>query len=97
MSFLTMRVRERFIGEIRSARAVVTNSYHGAYWATLLGKRVTVVGGGSKVRMLKHRPVFATAIDWWQKLEEAECYPHALEECRDRNAEFCAEIVRIYR
>ena len=51
---------ERFIGKLRAAKAVVTNSYHGAYWATLLCKRVVVVGGGSKVRMLKHRPAFAT-------------------------------------
>ena len=87
---------ERVIGKLRSAKAVVTNSYHGAYWATLLGKRVAVVGGGSKVRMLKHRPIFATTDSWIQKLEEAERYPHALEECRDRNVEFCEEIVRSY-
>jgi hypothetical protein len=28
---------ETFIGKLRSAKAVVTNSFHAAYWATLLG------------------------------------------------------------
>lgn len=86
---------EAFIGKLRSARAVVTNSYHGAYWATLLGKRVAVVGGGSKVRMLKHSPVIAALDDWPQKIEEASVYPHALEECRERNCEYSREVAQI--
>ena len=87
---------ESFIGKLRRAKAVVTNTYHGAYWSTLFGKRVAVVGGGSKVRMLKHRPIFATTGDWARKLEEADSYAHALEECRDRNVEFCEETARAY-
>ena len=87
---------EPYFDKLRNAKAVVTNSYHAAYWATLFGKRVAVVGGGSKVRMLKHRPALASVDDWIQRLEEAECYPHALEECRDRNLEYCNEIVSTY-
>lgn len=87
---------EKFLGKIRTARAVVTNSYHAAFWATLFGKPVAVVGGGSKVRMLKHRPVLAETSNWVDKLAEAEVYPHALEECRGRNLEFCDEIVRSF-
>jgi hypothetical protein len=86
---------EAFIGKMRSARAVVTNSYHGVYWATLLGKRVVVVGGGSKVRMLKHSPVIASLDDWPRKIEEASVYSDALEECRERSCEFCQEAARI--
>lgn len=87
---------EKVIGKLRTAKAVVTNSYHGTYWATLLGKPVAVVGGGSKVRMFKHRPMFATVQDWTRRIEEAERHPHALEECRERSQEFCEEIVRSY-
>jgi hypothetical protein len=87
---------EIFIGKLRSAKAVVTNSYHAAYWATLLGKRVAVVGGGSKIRLLKHRPILASTDNWVQKLAGGEIYPHALEECRDRNTDFCNEVVRSY-
>jgi hypothetical protein len=87
---------EKFIGKLRSAKAVVTNSYHAAYWAILFGKRVAVVGGGSKVNLLKHRPVLASTDNWIQKLEEAELYPQALEECRDRNTDFCEEIIQSY-
>ena len=86
---------EVFIGKLRSARAVVTNSYHAAYWATLLGKRVAVVGGGSKVRMLKHSPVIASLNDWPKDLEKSPIYPNALEECRERNLEYSQEIARL--
>jgi hypothetical protein len=86
---------EIVMGKLRAARAVVTNSYHAAYWATLMGKRTVVVGGGSKVRMLKHVPAFASAAGWAQKVDEAQTYPHALEECRERNLEFSREAAQL--
>ncbi len=88
---------ELFIGKLRNATAVVTNSYHAAYWATLLGKRVAVVGGGSKVRMLKHQPVMSSVGDWVKRLDEAQIYPHALEECRDRNVDYCNQVAGTYQ
>jgi hypothetical protein len=86
---------DKVLGKLRTARAVVTNSYHGAYWAILLGKRVVVVGGGSKVRMMKHPPVMGSIENWLQKLDEAEIYPNALEEYREKNLEFSREIVQL--
>jgi len=83
---------EEFLGKIRTAKAVVTNSYHAAYWATLFGKRVAVVGGGSKVCLLKHQPILADANNWVEKLEEAQIFSHALEECRERNLAYADEI-----
>jgi hypothetical protein len=83
---------EEFLGKIRTAKAVVTNSYHAAYWATLFGKRVAVVGGGSKVCLLKHQPILADASNWVEKLEEAQIFPQALEECRERNLAYADEI-----
>jgi hypothetical protein len=85
-----------YIEKLRSARAVVTNSYHASYWSTLLKKPVVVVGGGSKIRAFKHRPVMASHSSWVGKMEEAEIYPFALEECRERNLEFCKDIVSSY-
>lgn len=87
---------ERFIGKLRSARAVVTNSYHAAYWATLMGKPVVAIGGGSKVRMLKHAPVLGEAENWAQSVERAVKYPDALEECRERTLEFRRLVVDVY-
>jgi hypothetical protein len=75
-------------GKLRDARYVVANSYHLAYWATLLGKPVVVVGGGTKVRLLKHPVTVANPATWPEALDRAARYPNALEECRDRNNDF---------
>lgn len=81
------------IGKLRDARYVVTNSYHLAYWATLLGKRVVVIGGGTKVKLLKHAATIATPTTWQAALESTIAYPDALEECRDRNRDFNASVL----
>jgi hypothetical protein len=73
---------------IRRAKQVVTNSYHAAYWSTLLCRPVVVIGGGTKIKTLKHKPVIATAGDWADRIKECEVFPEALDECRDRNSEF---------
>jgi hypothetical protein len=66
-----------------SANIVLTNSYHGAYWATLMGKRVVVVDAwSSKFRHMKHPPVFANKKDNWRdRLDLATSYTTALDEC----------------
>jgi hypothetical protein len=86
---------EVVMGKLRSASAVVTNSYHAAYWATLMSKRAVLVGGGSKVRMLRHAPAHGSVINWRQKVDEAPTYPHALEECRERNLEYSREVAQL--
>ena len=87
---------EEFIGRIRTARAVVTNSYHAAYWAALLRKRVVVIGGGTKVRLFKHKVALAGWEDWPEKLDEAPVHEHALEECCEANVDFCRRIVAAF-
>jgi len=75
-----------------SAETVVTNSYHGVYWATLLKRKVICVPWGNKFNMFKHSPVMATEKNWHEKIEEAICYPDALQECRDANLEFFYKV-----
>ena len=84
---------EEIIGKLISARYVVANSYHMIYWATLLGKRVVAIGGGTKIRLMKHAATFATPTNWVQALESAVVHSDALEECRDRNRDFNASVV----
>lgn len=79
---------EQMIGELRDAKMVVTNSYHAAYWGTLLGKPVVSIGGGIKARTLKHAPTFATADDWGKSAKDAVIHPQALDECREANVRF---------
>ena len=73
-------------------QVVVTSSFHGAYWATLLGRGVVVVPWASKFYTLKHPPVFTTAERWLNEVGNAPVYPGALEECREANRSFAATV-----
>lgn len=72
---------------------VVTNSYHGTYWATLLGKRVVAVPHSSKFLAFKHPPVMVETLDEWRNaLRGATAYPTALSESREANRDFRATV-----
>jgi hypothetical protein len=85
---------EAIFGKLGSAGQVVTNSFHAAYWATLLQKPVVAIGGGTKVGLLKHPVPLADNVSWPDIIRTAPLYPNALEECRDRNSDFNAHVVR---
>ena len=86
---------EEVIEFLGSSDVVVTNSYHGAYWATLLGKAVVAFPWASKFHGLKHKPILCPAPDWWKELNDREQhqYKHALEECRQANKDFHLEMI----
>jgi hypothetical protein len=73
-----------------SCETVVTNSYHGVYWATLLGCKVVCVPFGSKFYHFKHPPAFARPEKWEEAIASARAYPEALEECRLATVDFHA-------
>ena len=79
---------EEQIEVLRKAEIVVTNSYHSAYWATLLGKRVIAVGGERCMSGLKHPPSVADGSFWKASTDRTIRYPEALEECREANIDF---------
>jgi len=77
---------------LASSEVVVTTSFHGAYWATLLGKKVIVCSEGrgrvkSSFYSLKHTPTFCTG-DVEADIAAAKRYPEALEESRKANRDF---------
>jgi hypothetical protein len=76
------------MGRLRNARQIVTNSYHCAYWATLLRKPVVVIGGGTKVRLFKHPVPVGDPLTWPEIIGSAPIHAGALEECCDRNSDF---------
>lgn len=76
-----------------SGETVVTNSYHGAYWATLLGRKVCVFPWASKFWGLKHKPVYSMTRDWMTNAAAAKSYTEALEECREANMIFYNKII----
>jgi hypothetical protein len=81
---------EQTIELLGSANTILTNSYHGAYWGTLLKKKVIVVGSwSSKFKFMKHSPVvLGKKDDWHDYIEQAPIYDNALEESRQANKEF---------
>ncbi len=78
-----------------STQVVITNSYHGAYWATLLGRRVVAIANMSKLYRLKHPPVICRAGDWKRYVDLAAPYPDALAECRAATAAFHDRVTRL--
>jgi exopolysaccharide biosynthesis predicted pyruvyltransferase EpsI len=76
---------EHTIELLGSTEIILTNSYHGAYWGTLLRKKVIVVGGAwsTKFNWMKHPPMVLSRKQRWQDVvDEAPIYKDALEECR---------------
>lgn len=84
---------EAVLDFLGSGHVVVTNSYHGAYWATLLGRAVVALPFSSKFWGLRHRPVFARPAGWRRAIEFARPYPTALADCRRATQEFAAQAV----
>jgi hypothetical protein len=87
---------EQVIELLASANTVLTNSYHGAYWATLLRRRVIVVGAWStKFRFMRFQPQFIKDMKsstWQQSLESAKIYPEALDVCRVATQQFWQDL-----
>ncbi|CAL4869162.1 hypothetical protein MMA231_03453 (plasmid) [Asticcacaulis sp. MM231] len=81
---------------LASGETVITNSYHGAYWATLLGKRVIAIPNMSKMYRFKHFPVVCRADEWKRFSALTRAYPEALAECRAANLAFFEEVKALH-
>jgi len=76
----------KFLG---SADTVITDSYHGAYWAQLLGKKVIVKSWSVKFDYLKHPVKYITSMktpDLPTDIQPPS--DEYLEECRELNINF---------
>lgn len=81
------------LSHIESGGTVITNTYHGVYWSTLMGKPVVVVNPfSSRFTRFRHPPMIADETNWRAKAHEARAYPEALAECREANARFAREV-----
>ena len=82
---------------LASGAVVVTNSYHGAYWATLMGRRVVVVDPfASKFHGFQHRVPVVDGRSWRAALADARTYPDALRECRAAVLGFGDRVRRLF-
>lgn len=83
------------IAFLASAEVVITNSYHGAYWATLLGRRVLCIPNFSKMYRFKHLPILCRIEDWRRYIDLTASYPQALAECRAANHAFYRDVAAL--
>lgn len=83
---------EKVLDFLGSAETVVTNSYHGAYWAALLGRKVAIVGAySSKFFDYKWR-IKVTDVSGWRQAKLAS-FPEALPEARLANQLFYEKVM----
>lgn len=80
-----------------SANTIITNSYHGAYWGTLLKKRVIVAEPwSSKFNAMRHRPYILNKGENWKHIIDAvPIYHEALNECIDATEQYWQEVKEI--
>lgn len=75
-----------------SAETILTNSYHGAFWGTLLRRRVIVVGAWStKFMAMRHAPTFIAENDNWRDVNPL-IYEDALAECREKTEDYWGDV-----
>lgn len=79
---------EQVISFISKTDLLLTDSFHGAYWGILLGKRVIAFPSSSKFYSLKHPVPLCDPEDWRNHVGLTNIYNGALEECRLRNQKF---------
>jgi hypothetical protein len=75
---------------------VVTNSYHGVYWATLLGRKVICHPFKNGLYSFRFSPTYTTGKSLEQLLDEAQVYPDALDICRQANLGFYRQLLDLY-
>ena len=87
---------EKKLAFLASHRTIITNSYHGVYWATLLGRKVICVPFKTGLHTFKHSPTYSEGIISDEAFDTARTYDNALEECRLANIHFYHYLVSKY-
>tara|TARA_B110000093_G_C12959563_1_gene406540 strand:+ start:2236 stop:2997 length:762 start_codon:yes stop_codon:yes gene_type:complete len=87
---------DKVIEFLGSAKTIVTDSYHGAYWAQLLGKNVQVASWSVKFNHMKHQPHFINSINdkYTKKKNTVDGF---LQECRELNNKFYQKFLTLLK
>ena len=73
---------------IASGGTVVSNSYHGVFWALLMGRRVLCLPFSNKFTKFRLPPGFSSDRGWMRDLSKAKAQPDLLDLCRQATARF---------
>lgn len=83
---------------LASAKVVITNTYHGVYWATLLGKKVLCYKPfSSRFFHTKYPPVFIESLteNLDENINNSKNYLESLNECRLANDNFYVKVASL--
>jgi hypothetical protein len=88
---------EQTIELLGSSNIIITNSYHGAYWGLLLGKKVIVAEAwSSKFNAMRHQPFMLSKGEIWKNIiESIPFYPSALDECVDATQKYWSRVKEV--
>lgn len=86
---------EQAIAHLARGETVITNSWHGTYWAMLLGRRVLCLPFGSKFHGFRDPPAMADPANWLPALPTARRHYGLLEEARAANRGFHAKVMNL--
>jgi len=82
----------KFLG---SAKTIITDSYHGAYWAQLLERDVRVLSWSVKFNHMKYQPTLIPSITEWQTTSSSTIIKDFLDESREYNNNFYQKFLNL--
>ena len=80
---------------IASGRTVVSNSYHGVYWALLMGRKTVCVPFSNKFSNYRQAPHYASPKTWLSETKNAIARPEMLALVRDSTRKFDAKVRKV--
>jgi hypothetical protein len=81
---------ETILDFLGSGETILTSSFHGAYWGTLLGRKVLAFPFSSKFLTLKHQPALYPAIKWSNRRWKLSILGRVIHELKYENKLTCA-------
>lgn len=88
---------QKILNFIGSSEIIITNTYHCAYWAMCMKKKVILYQPFStKFDNFKHHPVIYSG-DIEKDIAQSKVYPDFLKECRTINLQLFADVRKIIR
>lgn len=86
---------EEVVKSLGESELILTSSFHGAYWGTLLKRKVVAFPFSSKFYGLKHSVPLCDVRDWARFTKLTNAHPNALNECRTASRIFFEKFMNL--
>ena len=86
---------EEALAFIASGETVVTNSFHGTYWAMLMGRKVICLPFSHKFSGFARMPLLSDPTNWLGDLDRAHAVPGYRDECIAANHTFRDKVMNL--